>query len=134
VSADEIRFCWEESHGCICGNDCTPLPRRCKTCGWLTSDTQGHLGAMYEDHMADQPATGWLDIHGDVWTLGEDGLLHTPETRPFSREHVEKKWGPLILAEPPTKPAHPPLSTTAAESDTGTHTKRESALDEGKRS
>lgn len=38
---------------------------------------------------------GWIDKHGDVWTLGDDGLLHTPETAPFSREHVEKKWGPL---------------------------------------
>lgn len=35
------------------------------------------------------------DRHGDVWTLGDDGLMHTPETRPFPREHVEKKWGPL---------------------------------------
>lgn len=37
----------------------------------------------------------WIDVHGDVWTLGDDGLLHTPETAPFTREHVEKKWGPL---------------------------------------
>lgn len=41
----------------------------------------------------------WLDRHGDVWTLGADGLLHTPETRPFHREHVERKWGPLRPAE-----------------------------------
>lgn len=40
-------------------------------------------------------APRWIDKHGDVWTLGDDGLLHTPETAPFSREHVEKKWGPL---------------------------------------
>lgn len=38
----------------------------------------------------------WRDKHGDIWTAGSDGLLHTPETAPFSREHVEKKWGPLI--------------------------------------
>lgn len=37
----------------------------------------------------------WRDRDGDVWTLGADGLLHSPETAPFSREHVEKKWGPL---------------------------------------
>lgn len=49
-----------------------------------------------------QQRTGpWRDIQGDVWTLGEDGLLHTPETRPFSREHVEKKWGPLVWTEAP---------------------------------
>ena len=38
---------------------------------------------------------GWIDRHGDVWTEGDDGLMHTPETAPFSREHVERKWGPL---------------------------------------
>lgn len=37
----------------------------------------------------------WIDNQGDVWTLGADGLMHTPETAPFPREHVEKKWGPL---------------------------------------
>ncbi|WNN94980.1 hypothetical protein SEA_MAGRITTE_3 [Microbacterium phage Magritte] len=38
----------------------------------------------------------WRDRQGDVWELGDDGLLHSFETAPFSREHVEKKWGPLI--------------------------------------
>lgn len=42
----------------------------------------------------------WLDKQGDVWTLGADGLMHTPETAPFSREHVEKKWGPLVALTP----------------------------------
>lgn len=37
----------------------------------------------------------WADRHGDVWRLGDDGLLHTPETRPFPLDHVRKKWGPL---------------------------------------
>lgn len=37
----------------------------------------------------------WVDKQGDVWTPGEDGLLHSPETAPFPREHVERKWGPL---------------------------------------
>ncbi len=38
----------------------------------------------------------WRDRDGDVWTLGIDGLLHSPETRPFVRSYVEKKWGPLV--------------------------------------
>lgn len=38
---------------------------------------------------------GWIDNQGDVWTLGADGLMHTPETAPFPREYVERKWGPL---------------------------------------
>ena len=42
-----------------------------------------------------QHATGWIDRDGDVWHLGADGLMHTPETAPFPREHVERKWGPL---------------------------------------
>ena len=39
----------------------------------------------------------WRDKHGDIWTYNsDDGLLHTPETRPFDRAFVEKKWGPLV--------------------------------------
>ncbi|MBF4549490.1 hypothetical protein [Pseudoclavibacter sp. VKM Ac-2888] len=44
-------------------------------------------------------AESWTDRQGDVWTLGDDGLLHTPETAPFPREYVERKWGPLVLFE-----------------------------------
>ncbi len=47
---------------------------------------------------ADEPA--WRDRHGDIWRLGDDGLMHSFETAPFSREHVEKKWGPLVLVTP----------------------------------
>lgn len=36
-----------------------------------------------------------IDKDGDVWTLGDDGLMHTPDTKPFPLEYVEKKWGPL---------------------------------------
>lgn len=35
------------------------------------------------------------DRQGDVWELGFDGLMHSRETARFSREHVERKWGPL---------------------------------------
>jgi hypothetical protein len=38
------------------------------------------------------------DRHGDVWSLGDDGLMYTHETAPFSRDHVERKWGPLVPA------------------------------------
>lgn len=69
---------------------------RCKKCGWLTSDVDGHLDAMYEDHIADHPAEAWRDRQGDIWVLGEDDLLHARETAPFPREQVEKKWGPLV--------------------------------------
>lgn len=47
--------------------------------------------------MSGQALSGeaWIDKQGDVWRLGEDGLMHAYETAPFSREYVEKKWGPL---------------------------------------
>lgn len=41
----------------------------------------------------------WIDKQGDVWRLGDDGLMHTYETAPFPREYVEKKWGPLRLLD-----------------------------------
>jgi hypothetical protein len=50
----------------------------------------------------------WIDKHGDVWRYGDDGLMHTPETRPFPREYVERKWGPLrLIADPATAPTPP---------------------------
>ena len=44
-------------------------------------------------HLAPQR---WIDNQGDVWTLGDDGLLHSPETAAFCMTHVEKKCGPLV--------------------------------------
>lgn len=44
----------------------------------------------------------WRDKQGDVWSLGNDGLMYAPETRPFPRGHVEKKWGPLVCVRPAT--------------------------------
>lgn len=44
------------------------------------------------------PGVPLMDRQGDVWTLGADGLMHTPETAPFPHAYVEKKWGPLIPA------------------------------------
>lgn len=43
----------------------------------------------------------WVDCHHDVWTMRADGLMETPETRPFPPAHVEKKWGPLLPATRP---------------------------------
>ena len=51
------------------------------------------------------PPESWIDKHGDVWTLGPDGLMRTPETAPFPREHVERKWGPLRSVTSSTQPA-----------------------------
>lgn len=78
--------------------DLAEWARRCAVCGWLLSDARAHVDAMYEDHSgtAAAMARAWRDRHGDVWRLGDDGWLHTPETAPFPREHVEKKWGPLV--------------------------------------
>ena len=35
------------------------------------------------------------DAHGDVWVFGSDGLMWTPETRPFTFDRVLRKFGPL---------------------------------------
>lgn len=40
---------------------------------------------------------GWRDNQGDIWHEGPDGLLYSHETAPFTREHVEAKWGPISL-------------------------------------
>ena len=55
--------------------------------------------------LAKSESLSWVDRQGDVWRVGEDGLMHTPETAPFPREHVEKKWGPLRLTRvtPPSE-------------------------------
>lgn len=58
-------------------------------------------------------SSGWVDKHGDVWTLGADGLLHTLETRPFPPEYVEKKWGPLRPATSTTAPTNASPTATA---------------------
>ena len=55
------------------------------------------IATILEECAALIPPDGeWRDRHGDIWTLGDDGLMHTPETAPFTREHVERKWGPLV--------------------------------------
>lgn len=37
------------------------------------------------------------DRHGDIWEVGEDSMLHTRETAPFTIEHVQRKWAPLTV-------------------------------------
>lgn len=46
------------------------------------------------------PPTGsrWVDRHKDVWTMGDDGLMHAHETAPFPPAYVLRKWGPLTPA------------------------------------
>lgn len=66
--------------------------RICRACAALAEDQEIHgtHSGLFRDVL--QPLR---DTQGDVWTLGADGLLHTPETAAFSRAHVERKWGPL---------------------------------------
>ena len=48
------------------------------------------------------PVTAWVDRHGDVWCQGADGLMHTPETAPFTLEYVARRFGPLQeFVQPP---------------------------------
>ena len=57
--------------------------------------------------LAHTESLSWADRNRDVWRVGDDGLMWTPETAPFPREHVEKKWGPLRLVDPRIRPADP---------------------------
>lgn len=71
-------------------------------------DKRGPGGECVRDHepcpdFPAPPAESWVDKQGDVWRLGDDGLMHTPETAPFPREHVERKWGPLRIAREVTQ-------------------------------
>lgn len=70
------------------------------------SDGQGHSLRCQIDNRPQptpsaEPVAAWRDRHGDEWTEGDDGLMHTRETAPFSREYVEKKWGPLVAVAAP---------------------------------
>lgn len=38
----------------------------------------------------------WRDRDGDIWVMGQYGLMMTPDTAPFGSEYVVKKWGPLV--------------------------------------
>lgn len=59
----------------------------------------GCLAAETLPDAGPEPESGsWRDRHGDVWTLGSDGLLHSFETQSFPHDYVEKKWGPLTTA------------------------------------
>lgn len=77
---------------------CRSKPRlRCAFCGWLLSDSAGHVAARADHSGLSESARAWRDRQGDVWTYDDnDGLMHSSETAPFPREHVEKKWGPLV--------------------------------------
>lgn len=66
-------------------------------------DLESILALLSQPTPTAEPAQAWRDRQGDVWTEGDDGLMHTPDTAPFSRGHVEKKWGPLVpVAAPPS--------------------------------
>jgi hypothetical protein len=72
-------------------------------CGWATYGAaqfiRGEVRWEIQHRAREAVRKGpWVDRHGDVWRLGDDGLMHTPKTIPFSREYVEKKRGPLVPA------------------------------------
>lgn len=68
--------------------------------GTVTLDPADVTCVLCIDLMRSTEHLSWIDQQGDVWRYShDDGLMHTPETRPFRREHVEKKWGPLRLVD-----------------------------------
>lgn len=121
-------FCGPGAHcngGASCQGGCgwTPPARRCEARDpHATATSYGSRCVLneggHEDHLdafgemftvRDVEPVAWSDRHGDIWRLGGDGLMHSPETAPFSREHVEKKWGPLT----PVRHVPPPTDVEA---------------------
>lgn len=86
---------WEVDYyaACVSAVNDIPITLSRRAPGWLCDDEQD----LCPEHA--HGTQSWIDKHGDVWRMGDDGLLHTPETRPFPRDHVEKKWGPLRPAK-----------------------------------
>lgn len=81
----------EQTPHAQCRDACTG-PHR-----WFnTGDGVGGLKYWCEGpRPTNEPIEAWVDKQGDVWRLGDDGLMHSFETAPFPREYIEKKWGPL---------------------------------------
>lgn len=69
--------------------------RAISTCRFPASYDQADIDRLAAKRAAEDGTARWIDKQGDIWTLGTDGLLHTPETAPFTLEQVQKKWGPL---------------------------------------
>lgn len=92
-----------ETVACTCGHPKLAFPAQHATlCPRFAAGRGGEPAPETVDVAAaarlaeTEPA--WVDRHGDVWRRGDDGLMHTRETRPFPREYVERKWGPLAPA------------------------------------
>ena len=56
----------------------------CPGCGYRYRDPQTFL--WHTESCDSSESLSWVDRQGDVWRVGEDGLMHTPETAPFPRE------------------------------------------------
>lgn len=81
--------CGREAHLAI-SQLSLPSPDEMRNAGW-------YIALKFGDMCPECASMGaWRDRQGDVWTEGADGLMHTPETRPFPRDYVERKWGPLV--------------------------------------
>ncbi|WP_157811187.1 hypothetical protein [Microbacterium lacus] len=96
---DRARVCMEQDGGCG-WSDYEPEFCAIPPEGWWCSRDPNHDGPC-----AAREKQRWRDSQGDTWFVGSDGLMHSYETAPFPREHVEKKWGPLM-------PVHTDGSTT----------------------
>lgn len=59
-------------------------------------------------------APAWIDRHGDVWIF-RDGMGWSFETQPFTREHIEKKWGPLVPLAAQRPPVGPEVQKMLAD-------------------
>jgi hypothetical protein len=122
MSGELVTFLGEHSLGTLNAGEPTPAT------GWalpvFTTEHAVALAASDPDIPTYQRPAGtlplgsesWADRHGDVWTVGTDGLMHTPETAPFPRDYVERKWGPLRqVGEERLVHNHPPYEPVCNE-------------------
>lgn len=84
-----------------------PLPRRyCRAHGVRHSCALTRMADGDHLRIQDQINALLQRVHAAMETYTVDGLMHTPETAPFPREHVEHKWGPLVPVLNPIQTAH----------------------------
>lgn len=76
--------------------------------------------------VTDDSPLAWADRHGDVWVFPHGDVIgYSFETQPFTRAHIEKKWGPLTpLVRAVAAEESAALSATPQNPVTGSYTVR----------
>lgn len=105
----------EDTHRGTCKHSGVDVQLEATEDGWRqVDDWQWTIDPLGEFVRVESAGTVWRDRDGDDWTVGDDDLMHSYETRPFPRAHVERKWGPLVELVPESSSSQTPTDTTGA--------------------